>query len=74
MKRVSGTLEISWTVDLPDETADKGMMCEDPAKEAVIEFIPQSGKVFIWGMDKEPVEVWIEKQEADVEIEEDERD
>jgi hypothetical protein len=74
MKRVSGILEINWTVELPDEKQRESNMCEDPAKEAVIEFIPQSGGVFIWGDDGPAAEVYLESYEEDIVIEEDERD
>jgi hypothetical protein len=74
MKRVSGTLEINWTVEFEDDAPKKGMLCDDPAKEAVLEFIPQSGEVGIWGPNVEWPMVFIEKHEEDIVIEEDERD
>jgi len=74
MKTVSGKVEINWTVDIPDELQWTVNMCDDPAREAVIGFIPQSGSVYIWGEDKPPVEVFIEVNEDDIEIEEDGRD
>ena len=76
MKEVSGTVEVNWTVRLPEgqERNKKGEgLCEDPAIEAVIEFLPQMGKVFLRGEDQEPVEVYLEIHEEDVEIEDDER-
>lgn len=74
MVRVTGEVVIQWCVDLPDETMDIGVVCDDPAVEAVICAIPQSIDVYIWGEDHEPAKVFMECNEADVAIEEDERE
>ena len=73
LTKVRGTMTISWSVDLPEETQRKGVTTDDPAIGAVLDFLPQSGFVYTWGEDKEPAEVWLETHEDDVEIEEDNR-
>lgn len=75
MKRVSGTVELMWTVELPDEFCKaEGANTTDPAIEAVIDYLPQMGKVFFRGEDQEPATVFLEIHEEDFEIEEDERE
>jgi len=77
MKEISGRVELLWTVRLPDnhQHNDKGEgLCEDPAIEAVLNFIPQMGKVFLRGEASEPIEVYAELHEEDFEIEEDSRE
>ena len=75
MPKVTGSLTLYWSVDLPTQPKERWQgMCEDPAKEAVLDFIPQSGKIYLWGEDKEPADVWLEAHEEDVEIDDDERE
>lgn len=75
MKRVSGIVELMWTVELPDEFCEaEGNNATDPAIEAVIDFLPQMGKVFFRGEDQAPANVFLEVHEDDFVTEEDERD
>lgn len=69
--RVSGIATINWTAYLPDDA--KPNMCADPAVEAVLGAMPQDLKVHVWGLDAEPVDVHVEINEADVEVEDDDR-
>lgn len=73
MATVRGQATIYWTVDLP-EGKERGKDT-DPAIEAVLGFIPQSGLVYLWGRDPaDPAaDVFVELDEADIEIEEDNR-
>jgi hypothetical protein len=77
MKEVSGKAELLWTVRLPDDhqynEKNEGL-CDDPAIEAVLEFIPQMGKVFLREDESKPIEVYTELHEEDFEIEDDHRD
>lgn len=66
-------LEVTATVELPDEDKYNGQLCEDPAIEAALEAIPQAATVYLWGDDKNPARVYMETQEEDAEIEEDDR-
>ena len=76
MKTVSGIVELRWTVRLPDEhlrnPAGEGL-CDDPAIEAVLAFVPQMGNVCLRGEDGPEIEVYTELHEEDFEVEEDER-
>jgi hypothetical protein len=72
--RVSGIIEVNWTVELPDGKEHCGVVADDPAIEAVLDFIPQVGSIYLWGEKEKPVEVFLEVHEEDVEIEEDERE
>ena len=70
---VAGTATINWTCHLPVDRAREANMCADPAVEAVIEAMPQTCQIYVWGQDKEPVDVNIEIDERDVEVEDDDR-
>lgn len=77
MKEVSGKVELSWTVRLPDDHQRNGKgegLCDDPAVEAVLKFVPQMGKVLLREDESEPIEVYTELNEEDFEIEEDGRE
>ena len=78
MKEVNGRVELSWTVRLPDNHQYNERLeglCDDPAIEAVLKFIPQMGKVWLReDEDMAPFEVYTEMHEEDFEIEEDNRD
>ena len=74
MRKVCGTLEINWSVVLPDGKEDAGTVTDDPAIGALLDFLPQSGQVYLWGENDKPVDVFIESFEEDVVIEEDERE
>jgi len=77
MKEVSGKVELSWTVRLPDDhqhNKDGEGLCNDPAIEAVLDFIPQMGKVLLRENESEPIEIYTELHEEDFEIEDDHRD
>jgi hypothetical protein len=71
--RVSGILEINWSVELPEGKEHSGAISDDPVIEAVLDFIPQTGSIYLWGEDEKPVDVFLEVHEEDMEIEEDER-
>ena len=76
MREVSGKVELNWTVRLPDDHQynKKGEgLCDDPAIEAVLDFIPQMGKVLLREDESEPIEVFTELHEEDFEIEDDHR-
>lgn len=73
-KEVSGVVTLNWSVRLPDNHQRnlKGEgLCDDPAIEAVLAFVPQMGKVFLRGEDSDPIEVFLELHEEDFEIEDD---
>jgi hypothetical protein len=76
MKEVNGKAILMWTVQLPDNhqynEKNEGL-CDDPAIEAVLAFIPQMGRVSLRGQ-SETIEVYTEMHEEDFEIEEDFRD
>jgi len=72
--RVSGTMTVTWSVLLPDDSAREVVACADPAVEAAMTFLPQFGAVHVWGEEREPAEVFIEVHEEDVEVEEDDRE
>ena len=72
--RVSGTMTVTWSVLLPDESAREAVACADQAVEAAMTFLPQSGTVHLWGEDREPAEVFVEVHEEDVEVEDDDRE
>ena len=71
--KVTGELSVLWTVELPVERAREGVTTDDPAINAALDFLPQSGFVYLWGEDAEPVEVWFEASEADCEVQDDDR-
>lgn len=71
MKRVCrGEARIMWTAEIPEGV--NANICDHPAVEAVLGFIPQAGDVWIDGDDKPPVKMFVEIHEEDVAIEEDE--
>ena len=70
---VAGCVELQWTVELPEENKYNGGLCDDPAKEAVIEALPQFIKLYLWGEAEHPAYVHFEIDEEDIEIEEDDR-
>ena len=70
---VAGELRAQWTVELPYESRHIGMACDDPAIEAVMEALPQTLQIFLWGETMAPAVVHLEIEEDDVEIEEDDR-
>lgn len=72
-KKVVVKMEVSVTVDLPEDKCRQGNMCDDPAIEAALEAMPGAIEIFIWGEDKAPVKVYVEAHEEDCEIEDDER-
>lgn len=77
MKEVSGKVELNWTVRLPDDyqyNIDGEGLCNDPAIEAVLKFIPQMGKVLLREKQSKPIEVYTELHEEDFVIEDDLRD
>jgi hypothetical protein len=77
MKEVSGKAELLWTVQLPDDHQYNEKLeglCDDPAIEAVLKFIPQMGHVLLREKESEPIRVYTELHEEDFEIEEDSRD
>lgn len=77
MKEVSGIVELKWTVRLPDDhqyNAKGEGLCDDPAIEAVLDFIPQMGRVTLRENESRPIEVYTELHEEDFEIEDDLRD
>lgn len=74
MTRVSGVVEIIWTVELPEGREHQGQMCEDPAVEAAVEGIPQDLYIYLWGQEAPAARVHYEVHEEDVVVEEDERD
>jgi hypothetical protein len=74
MRKVCGILEINWSVVLPDGKEDVGTSTNDPAIGALLDFLPQSGQVYLWGEDEKPADIFIEYFEEDVVIEEDERE
>jgi hypothetical protein len=69
-RRVRGEARIMFTVDLPKKNAKTKVICDDPAKEAVIEALPQSLDLYLWGKNEAPLSVCFEIHEEDVEIEE----
>ena len=69
---VRGEARIIFTVELPQETSRQKVVCDDPADEAVLEGLPQSLDVYLWGKNKEPASVFFEIHEEDIDIEEDE--
>lgn len=71
---VVGVASISWQVELPEGFELRGTTTKDPAVGALIDFLPQSGKVYLWGEDKPPAEVFIELLEDEVIVEEDDRE
>ncbi|NIP44084.1 MAG: hypothetical protein GWO28_15570 [candidate division Zixibacteria bacterium] len=72
IRRVRGEARVMFTVELPEETATQKVVTDDPADEAVIEGIPQSLDLYLWGRDKKPASVYFEIHEEDIDIEEDE--
>jgi hypothetical protein len=77
MKDVSGKAELLWTVQLPDDHQYNEKvegLCDDPAIEAVLKFIPQMGHVLLREKESEPIRVYTELHEEGFEIEEDSRD
>lgn len=71
--RVAGELRIYWEVELPEAVA-RAKHEFDPAKEAVIESLPQSLEIYMQGKDKPPTRVSFSADEDDAEIDEDERE
>lgn len=71
-RRVSGEARVSFTVLLPEETANEKVVCDDPAEEVVLCAIGGPSNIFLWGEDKEPAQVTVEVFEEDIDIEEDE--
>jgi len=63
--------EVIITVTLPIGREHDAMCCDDPAVECAITAIPQHSFLYLWGESSEPAEVWMECNEMDVEIEED---
>ena len=67
-------LEVTVTVELPNENKYNGQMCEDPAIEAAMEAVDRGPvDIYLWGQDKDPARVYAEVYEVDAEIEEDGR-
>lgn len=71
---VKGVAEISWSVELPIEHQWDGKCCKDPAIEAAICSLPQDCDVFLFGKNGPPANVYVEVDERDFTVEEDERD
>lgn len=72
MTTVRGTIALSWSVTLPKDKAGVPGP-DDPAIDALIQFIPQSGWVHCFDNDIDRAEIWLEISDTDIEIEEDER-
>lgn len=72
-KSVSGTMEVNWTVELPEETCHESVASDDPAVEAAMQAVSQQIAVCLWGTEKAPAHVYCEVSEMDVTVEEDER-
>ena len=72
IRRVRGEARFSFVVEMPIETAREKVVCDDPADEAVLEGLPQSLDVYLWGKNKGPASVFFELHEEDIDIEEDE--
>lgn len=71
---VSGEVHVRFSVELPEARARDGQACEDPAVEAVLAALPQHVCVHIWGTDEEGAHVYLEVDECDVTVEDDDRD
>jgi hypothetical protein len=69
--RVSGKIEVQFTVELPDHCPS--VVEDDPAIEAVVEAIPGIVDIYLWGEDHAPARVVFDVMDNDYEIEEDER-
>ena len=72
---VRGTAEVVWSVEIPVGHEWDGQACPDPAVEAVI-CSGASGEydVFLFGVDKPPVNVYLDVEEEDIHVEDDPRD
>jgi len=67
-------LEVTATVELPEENRYNGQACEDPAIEAALEAAERGPvDIYLWGQDKAPARVYLETCDLDAEIEEDSR-
>ena len=71
-RRVCGEARVSFSVELPAETAREKVCCDDPAVEAALEALTGDTQIFIWGSKHEPARVHLELFEEDIDIEEDE--
>lgn len=72
--RVSGKMEVLFTVELPIEHAHEAVACDDPAVEAAMQGFNSHVSTYLWGQDKPAASVYLEVNESDVEVEEDERE
>lgn len=72
--KVHGTMRIEWTVELPVEHAREGMACDDPAIEAAMQGVSPHISCYLWGTNDKPALVHCDTNEADVTIEEDDRE
>jgi len=66
-------MEIYCRIELPSGGPQVGLNCDDPAIEAALEGLPQSVKLYQWGKENPPVQMYYEAHEEDCEIEEDDR-
>ena len=66
-----GEARLLFVVEMRGETAREKVVCDDPAVEAVLEGIPQSLDVYLWGKNTPPASVFFEIHEEDIKIEED---
>jgi len=66
---VTGTVSVSFMVQLPAQHAEEKVCCESPAVEAVLCAI-QGGDIYMWGEDKRPAQVFFDLVEEDVELDE----
>lgn len=71
---VRGTMEVTWTVELPEALCRESVACEDPAVEAAMQAVQQEIGTLLWGSEKPEARVFCEVMEDDVVVEEDERE
>lgn len=71
---VRGTMEVSWTVELPEAHCRESVACADPAVEAAMQAVQQEIGTLLWGLEKPEARVFCEVMEDDVVVEEDERE
>lgn len=70
---VSGIMEVSWTVELPEEHKYNGQACEDPAVECALSAITQHCSILLWGEREPHARVYLDVGEDDVRVEDDDR-